>query len=260
MNSQKPAKINQLLQQWPKGTVATQTWLDKIGIYRQLTNSYVKSGWMKRLGQGAFIRSGDEVDWKGGLLALQTQLGMTVHVAARTALELQGQSHFLPLGRNPKVMLFSDRPERLPSWYGKHPWRVRLEHRCTSLFDGTPTGALTNLNCGDFCIKASSSEQAVMEQIYSSRGNDDIDQVYTLMEGLNTMRPKVVQQLLEACRSVKVKRLFLWCAETAGHTWFEKLDLDRIDLGMGKRHLYKGGRLDLKYQITIPKREELPGV
>jgi hypothetical protein len=45
---------------------------------------------------------------------------------------------------------------------------------------------------------------------------------------------------------VKVKRLFLWSAENVGHAWFERLDVAQVDLGKGKRQLYKGGQLDKK--------------
>ena len=41
-------------------------------------------------------------------------------------------------------------------------------------------------------------------------------------------------------------------AEKARHAWFEALDLDRIDLGSGKRVIAKGGVYDKKNQITIP--------
>ena len=41
-------------------------------------------------------------------------------------------------------------------------------------------------------------------------------------------------------------------AEKALHAWFEALDLDRIDLGSGKRVITKGGVYDKKHQITIP--------
>ena len=40
--------------------------------------------------------------------------------------------------------------------------------------------------------------------------------------------------------------------EKARHAWFVALDLDRIDLGSGKRVIAKGGVYDKKYQITIP--------
>jgi hypothetical protein len=70
----------------------------------------------------------------------------------------------------------------------------------------------------------------------------------------------VAQELLENCRSARVKRLFLWSTEKAGHPWFERLDTSQVDLGKGKRQIYQGGRFDRKYQITAPPEEELPGV
>ena len=45
---------------------------------------------------------------------------------------------------------------------------------------------------------------------------------------------QVVQKLLEMCRFVKVKRLFMYMAEKHRHPWVEKLDLSRIDFGKGK--------------------------
>ncbi|WP_376745783.1 type IV toxin-antitoxin system AbiEi family antitoxin domain-containing protein [Sinorhizobium psoraleae] len=38
--------------------------------------------------------------------------------------------------------------------------------------------------------------------------------------------PPRVQTVLEACRSVKVKGLFLWFAERHDHPWFGRLDLE----------------------------------
>lgn len=70
---------------------------------------------------------------------------------------------------------------------------------------------------------------------------------------MNNLRPKLVQDLLEICSSIKVKRLFLCLAERIGHEWFHYLDLTKIDLGRGKRSIVKGGRYDSKYQITIPR-------
>jgi hypothetical protein len=260
MTIRKTAKINQVLQQWPKGTVATQTWLNGLGVSSKLASWHVGSGWLARFGARVFSRPGDQVNWQGGLYALQTQLGMTVHVGGRTALELQGRSHFVPLGRHKKVIMVSDQPEQLPAWFRKHPWEVSIEHHCLSLFKSRTEGATTSLDCGGFQVVMSSAERAIMEQIRLVGTNDDIKEVYQLMEGLGTLRPKVAQELLERCRSTKVKRLFLWSAETVGHAWFNRLDSSRIDLGKGKRQIYKGGRLSQKYQITVPGREILPGV
>ena len=75
--------------------------------------------------------------------------------------------------------------------------------------------------------------------------------------GLRTLSPRRLQKLLEDCRSIKVKRLFLWFAERHHFRWKPQINEDRIDLGKGKRMLARGGRLDAKYLITVP--EDLDG-
>lgn len=253
-------KLNHLLQEWSRGTVATLMWLRRLGISSNLANWHVRSGWLVRFGPRAFVQPGDRVDWQGGLYALQSQLNMTIHVGARTALELLGRSHFVPLGRRKTVVLISDRPEQLPAWFRNHPWEVNVKHTCLSLFTALPAKAVTRLDCGGFELVASSAERAVMEEMRCAQTNGAIEHVCQLMDGLTMLRPDVVQNLLELCRSVKVKRLFLWSAERAGHAWFQRLDLSLVNLGKGKRQIYKKGTLDRKYQITVPQEEELPDV
>ena len=93
----------------------------------------------------------------------------------------------------------------------------------------------------------------MMECIYLARTSPDLVECYDLMEGLNNVRPDHVQTLLEQCQSVKVKRLFLYLAEKAEHSWLRTVDLSQIDLGKGKRSLVKGGVFIDKYQITVPE-------
>ena len=78
-------------------------------------------------------------------------------------------------------------------------------------------------------------------------------EVFELMEGLNNLRPATVQKLLEGCTSMKVKRLFLYLADKAGHEWLSYIDLDKVDLGSGKRAIVSDGVYVAKYQITVPK-------
>jgi len=235
-------------------------WLRQHGVSKKLADWHVRSGWLDRIGPGAFVRGGDKPDWPGGVYALQSQLGLTVHVGGRAALELQGRAHFVPLGRK-QVLLVSDRQERLPSWFSKHDWGADLTHRCmAALFDAPPEQSLTVMPCGKFGVTLSSRERAVMEVIHLARTNSDIEHARELMGGLGLLRPSVVQPLLESCRSAKVKRFFLWSAEDAQHPWLVQLDTSRIDLGRGKRQLYEGGVLNVKYGITVPPSEELPSV
>jgi len=60
-----------------------------------------------------------------------------------------------------------------------------------------------------------------------------------------------MQMLLESCSSVKAKRLFLYYAREASHSWYPALDRSRIDLGAGKRELVKGGKLDKEFLLTV---------
>src|SRR3989338_10017803 len=117
MDGQNVSKINKLLKSWPRGAVAVHSWLDKQGIYRQLVDTYERSGWVHRIGRGAFKRGDDKVDWKGGLYAVQEQLWLSVHVGGKTALQLEGYAHFLPLGKGQEVVLFGTAGTKLPSWF-----------------------------------------------------------------------------------------------------------------------------------------------
>jgi hypothetical protein len=73
------------------------------------------------------------------------------------------------------------------------------------------------------------------------------------MQGLTTLRPKLLQQLLEQCNSIKVKRLFLYMATKAGHDWKNRLDLGKLDLGSGDRSITKGGAYNAQFGITVPE-------
>jgi len=71
------------------------------------------------------------------------------------------------------------------------------------------------------------------------------------MESLTTLRPQVVQQLLERCTSVKTKRLFMHAAERTGHRWLQRLDMAKVDFGSGRRTIHAGGRLDKNYDLVV---------
>ena len=249
-----------MLQAIPRRAVVTSSRLQTLGISPQLARKYVQSGWLNRLGPGAFVRAGEDPDWLGGIYALQAQLGLTVHVAAVGALELLGRAHFVPLGQGRRVTLVSDRKESLPRWFNEHEWGIDLRHRCLTLFRELPDHATSELSCGAFSVHVSSPERAIIEEMHLAGSNSDVEHSVLLMEGLSTLRPVVVQSLLMSCTSVKAKRFFLWAAEACRHTWLERLDVSAVDLGAGKRQLFRGGKLDRKYQITVPQREELPGV
>ena len=85
MASEPRSKLNRVLTAWPQGAVAVSRWLEAQGAYQQLVHEYEKSGWIRRIGQGAYVRVGGTVDWTGGLHALQEQLKLPIHAGAKTA-------------------------------------------------------------------------------------------------------------------------------------------------------------------------------
>lgn len=258
--SSSESKTQLLASARPRDVILTQSYLNRLGVSSKLANWYVGSGWLVRFGARAFIRPGDTVNWQGGLYALQSQLQMTAHVAARTALELRGLSHFVPLGPEPTITLISDRSEHLPSWFKDHTWQAHIQHHTLALFTTNLEESMTMLDCGSFNLTMSSPERAILEEIRLAKTNAVIEYALQLMENLSMLRPHLVQRLLQECTSIKVKRFFLWSAEHVQHAWFDGLDLSQVDLGSGKRQFYKGGRFDSKYQITVPRETEQPNV
>jgi hypothetical protein len=99
----------------------------------------------------------------------------------------------------------------------------------------------------------STPERAILELLDEVPDRETFHQADVLMEGLRNLSPKRLEMLLEDCKSIKVKRLFFWFAERHNHAWLEKLDRSGVDLGRGKRMLVRGGKLDTKYNITVPE-------
>jgi len=243
-------KIKSLVQSWLAGTVGVTRWLEEKGISRQLQQSYVKTGWLESIGHGAFKRTGDTVDWLGGLYAVQKQLGLAVHIGGRTALGMQGQAHYLELSQK-TASLFAPHAVTLPAWFRNSDWNITLNTHHTAFLPSDM--GLVEIESKLFSVRASGSARTLMECLYLAPKEFDLVEAFQLMEGLNALRPNTVQQLLENCRSVKVKRLFLFLAERAGHGWVKHLDLTRIGTGQGTRSLAKGGAYIAKYQMMVPQ-------
>jgi Transcriptional regulator, AbiEi antitoxin, Type IV TA system/Transcriptional regulator, AbiEi antitoxin N-terminal domain len=250
---EKPTKINQLLRLQPAGVVLQANWLDRRGYSYGLQQRYRESRWLESIGTGAMIRAGDEVSFEGGIYALQQQSGLNIHPAGRTALVLLGKTHYLEMNSK-RITLFGGSGEKLPKWFENYDWGVKVEYHQASMLP--KEAGLTEIEIKSFSIQVSDAIRAVMECLYLAADKESLMESYELMENLNNLRPDRVQSLLEACRSVKVKRLFLYLAEKAGHNWFKYLNLEKIDTGSGKRSFIKQGVYVDKYQITVPKELE----
>ena len=256
INGSKGRRLNQRLGLAPAGAVLTSAWLKGQGISNRLADYYAGSGWLHRIGDGAFTARPETPTWLGAVHGLQ-QKSASFHPGGRAALELSGLAHFIPLGDAAPVYLFSRSGDRLPSWFKGLPWFGRVQHVGTNFLP--PSLGLREYREGALVVQISAPERAALEFLQhltlDAAGYEHADLVF---EGLGTLRPDLVQSLLEACGSIKVKRLFLHLAEKHAHAWFRQLDLAKVSLGSGKRLLVRGGRLDPKYRITVPSAVPMP--
>lgn len=255
-DGQKRKRLNQRLITMPIGAVLTSHWLKGQGISSKLANYYVKSGWLHRVGEGAFTARPGNPTWLGAVFGLQ-QRSASFHPGGRTALELSGLAHFIPMGEAYPLYIFSGIGDRFPVWFKGLPWSERVRHMSTSFLPKEL--GLTDHRDGELVVKVSSPERAALEFLHTLAPADfEYDHADLVFEGFRTFRPELVQSLLEACTSVKVKRLFLHLAEKHDLSWLKQLNLERVSLGSGKRVFVARGHLDPKYLITVPAAFAVP--
>lgn len=269
-------KLNWLQRSLPEGLVADAAWLERHGYSRALRNKYVARGWLDKVVRGVYRRPAPTLNgeareglrWQPIVISLQTLLGYSYAVGGRTALELQGFAHYLST-RHREIHLYGTR--KLPGWIFKLKLDDRFVfHNADRLFKSERTrpherkGPSENGLLGrsyirqpwgqwEWPLMMSSPARATLELPDEVPQHETFHQADVLIEGLRNLSPRRLQTLLTACKSVKVKRLFLWFAERHQHAWLRKLDRNRIDLGKGKRMLVRGGKLDPKYKITVPE-------
>ena len=240
-----------MLSSWSPGTVHTSSWLSKKGYSARLLFGYRESGWIYAIGNGAYGRVGDRVSWEGAMYALQKELGLSIHPGGKTALSLGGASHFVPMG-TPPITLFGERKDKLPAWFRGHDWRAKIEYHPTQLFQGNSSLGLTEYKRGGFSIQIASRERAILEFLHLVPQEETFEHARLLMQGLLSLRPALVQQLLLACSSIKVRRLFMILAERFKMPWLGRIDTAQIDFGRAKRRLCEGGKLHPKYLLSVP--------
>lgn len=249
------SKINQLLSVLPPGGVATSAWLRTQGIDRNLMQRYLRSGWFRSIGSGAYVRDPDAPDWAGAVWALQ-QTGRALWPGGLSALALLGYGQNTALGSGASLWLYGEpRSGSLPKWFRDGPWQVRPVLQCPDFFQAELDSASTfqQHTLGELTLRISCAERAVFEIAYGVQEAADFEALLHAMEGLMTLRPAMMQTLLARCHSIKATRLILLLGEHLQQPWATRMELESIDLGRGKRQLWRGGAMHAKYRITVPR-------
>ena len=248
MSMKKGDNIRKLQGMWPKHTLAPIKWLTSQGYSFSLIQKYVSSGWLERKAHGIVMHSNDTVDWTGVVWGLQKI--ESVLVGGKTALSLLGKGHYLAQGQI-EVYLFMKTGDTAPKWSKEISNEFGLTFIFSNLF--AHDVCVQNFDFGDYSLAISNPARAMCEYLYLMEKYHTAEEAYYLMENLNSLSPRIVQSALESCNSIKVKRLFLCLAKHLQPNWYVNLDLSRINLGKGKRHLNMDVVFDSEYEIAYPK-------
>ena len=249
MSSEKDTKIKNVMRLVHRKGVVTAVYLRRQGVSYQSMLKYRQSDWLRSLGNGAFCESGDVPSIDAALAALVEQLGLPIHLGGKTALARRGIMQYVPIGGLPSE-IYMRRGVRLPKWFsGTYAGQFVCRRSC--LFPDE-----TGVERREAACAVSSPERAFLELAAEVPQKIALGELYQLMEFADTLRPKLVSELLTKCGSVKAKRVFLLLADDLGHRWAKRVDLSGIDLGAGCRVIDKGGEFQPKYNIVVkPWRE-----
>ncbi|TDY04001.1 type IV toxin-antitoxin system AbiEi family antitoxin domain-containing protein [Thiohalophilus thiocyanatoxydans] len=237
----------------PEGRLVDRKWLKSREFNRPLVDYYLRSGALEAVARGIYRRPGPALKWQHVVYSLQ-ELGFAIHIGGRTALDHQGMAHYLPMGGHETIQLYA--AGKLPAWFAQLETPVEFERHSRALFAANVTTAgYTSLPFGgwDWPLNYSTRERALLEYVDELPDRADLDMADKYMEGATSFRPELLMSLLQACKRIKTKRLFLWLAARHRHAWFAQLDVSALELGSGKRVVYPGGVLDKQYNITVPR-------
>lgn len=250
MSTKIPTKINLLLQKQPAGALFLSSWMEENGVSYYLQRRYRESAWLAPIAAGVMVRTGEKPSIYSALSCLNKQSGKHFHIGGLSALALTGYTHYVPMGRQ-QIYVGYQHGEWVPQWLREYDWGLDLLCISSEYFsNGTGIGPMMQ---GEFEILVATPERAFMECLNLAPKHYNLTDLYYVMEQLTALRPALLQELLEKHTSIKTKRLFLYMAEKAGHSWLSELDASKIDLGSGKREITPNGVYDSKYRIVIPE-------
>ncbi len=246
------ASLALLHQVAPEGLVVTRKHLLAAGLTGAALDRYVKSGWLHLVGRGAYLRGPDQalarpMRWQQLVISLQ-RAGLPLHVGGPTALALHGWTS----SDARTVELFGR--AKLPAWMAQAKLREAVRVHRFELLPPRVRAGVVPVQWGpwDWSMWIASSERALLESVALLPDALSFQAVDTLFAAAHSLDVPALTQLLGWSRHVQVNRLFLWFADRHAHPWNAEIDRTRVFVGSGKRQVVVGGKLDARYQITVP--------
>ncbi len=250
MTRQNKRKLNQLFFD-SSYTLFTSEWLNKQGIDRKLAWWYVHSGWLERITDRVYKKTAKNIYWTDVVNAIQQQLQLPLHAGGKSALQLLGKAQYVPLVDVASIDLFVSARTTIPSWVNKKDlWDTKFNLIKKNLFNGDKKTGLITQETNN--IEISMPERAILEVFYQVTKTISYQEALQLLENLPFLRPKILQELLNRCTSIKTKRLFMCAAEKFNYEWFGQLNIKKINFGKGKLKIGDGGNYNAKYKLSLP--------
>ena len=261
MSERNQEKLKELLSSVPPGGMVDSRWFNRHQIARPTVHGYVKQGWLEHLAHGVYLRPlraldpKQPLDWEAVAASMSVVMQIPFHVGGMNALNLHGHAHYLQMSGPDRVAIYAD---KLPSWLSKLNTTAHFERRNPTLFADPRLGVEPLQNSGrtfgeNDSFPVSTPERAVLEALDELPNGAGFEQLDMVFEGLATLRPRKLMELLHNCRKIKVLRLFFVFADKHNHAWFKHLDKDALDFGSGDRQLVKRGKIHPTYRITVPE-------
>ena len=193
-------------------------------------------------------RKNDSLSALAPIYSYNLQTGNKARIAAHSALELLGFNHYVPMGKPRLMVAFKN--GSFDDWVMSDRYDMKIVPFHTGIFKNPATQSLDR---NGLSLILSSPEQAFLECLHLVPDYSNYMDLYYIMEQLTSLDPDKVQTALENTSSQRVKRMFLYMAEKAGHYWFDMLDTDKFELTTSKLKLVNNGVYNSKYRITVPK-------
>ena len=246
------ASLALLHQVAPEGLVVTRRQLLAAGLSAAALDRYVKSGWLHLVGRGAYLRGPDQalarpLRWQQFVISLQ-RAGLPLHLGGASALALHGWA----ADESRTVELFG-RSKR-PAWAAHVKLREPVRVHRFELLPPRVRAGIVPVQWGpwDWSMWISTPERALLEAVALLPDAVSFASVDALFADAHTLDAVALNQLLGWSRHVQVNRLFLWFADRHARPWNDAIDRARVFVGTGKRQVVVGGKLDGRYQITVP--------
>ena len=168
--------FKEALAQLPRGGPLGLELLAAHGITAKHASALLRSGWLQRLGRGAYSLPGDELNRDACLAFRET------------------------------VVLWGDQPARLPAWLSE---RFSVRYRVAHIFDpAMPAGlGLAPLPAGRPDLLVSTPERALLELLSETGSFEGLEEVRHLVESTRNLREPVLDELLGHLNRIKVARL-----------------------------------------------------